>query len=157
MTDETQATVRLTQEDGYRFAVEMERPEWTLTVDEAPPIGGGQGPNPARMMAIAIGHCLSSSLLFCLRKSRVEGARINTTVTATIRRNDRGRWRVGGFSVAVDIGGVDPARQAAVDRCRQLFEDYCIVTESVRTGVPVDITVNVGRTADAATAPAPAA
>jgi uncharacterized OsmC-like protein len=157
VTDEMQATVRLTQEDGYRFAVEMDRPEWALTVDEAPPIGRGEGPNPARMLAVAVGHCLSSSLLFCLRKSRLEGARIHTTVSATIRRNDRGRWRVGGINVVVDIGGVDPARQAAVDRCRQLFEDYCIVTESIRKGVPVDIAVNIGGTADAGPVGAPAA
>ncbi|MDR7519011.1 MAG: OsmC family protein [Armatimonadota bacterium] len=139
-----QATVRLTQEEGYRFAVEMERPRWALTVDEAPPIGRGQGPNPARMLAVAVGHCLSSSLLCCLQKSRVEGARINTEVTVAIRRNDRGRWRVAGLNVVIDVSGVDPARQGAVERCRQLFEDFCIVTESVRHGVPVDVAVRAG-------------
>jgi uncharacterized OsmC-like protein len=153
--DEMQATVRLTQQDGYRFAVEMEQPQWALTVDETPPLGRGEGPNPARMLAVAVGHCLSSSLLFCLQKSRVQGARITTTVTAVIRRNDRGRWRVGGFNVTVDINGVDPAQQGAVERCRHLFEDFCIVTESVRTGVPVEVDVRVAETGGPLTTPPP--
>ncbi|MDR7522984.1 MAG: OsmC family protein [Armatimonadota bacterium] len=151
-----QATVRLTQHEGYRFAVEMEQPHWALTVDEAPPIGRGQGPNPARMLAVAVGHCLSSSLQFCLQKSRVEGARITTEVTASIRRNDRGRWRVAGLNVEIDVSGVDPAQQGSVERCRQLFEDFCIVTESVRHGVPVDVAVRVGEAGDAPTARPPA-
>jgi uncharacterized OsmC-like protein len=141
--EELQAVVRLTQEDGYRFAVEMDRPEWALTVDEAPPLGRGAGPNPARLLAVAVGHCLSSSLLFCLRKARVEGARIRTAVTATIRRNEHGRWRVSGLQVAMAVDGVAPAQQGAVQRCRQVFEDYCIVTESVRSGVPVDVLLRV--------------
>lgn len=153
--EEAQATVRLTQKDGYRFAVEMERPQWALTVDEAPPIGRGEGPNPARMLAVAVGHCLSSSLLFCLQKSRVEGTRITAAVTATIRRNDCGRWRVSGIDVTIDVSGVAPGQQAAVERCRQRFEDYCIVTESVRNGVPVDVAVRVDETGDAPTVPAP--
>ncbi len=141
--DELQATVRLTQEEGYRFAVEMDRPEWALVVDEAPPLGQGAGPNPARLLAVAVGHCLASSLLFCLRKARVAGARVRAVVTAAIRRNARGRWRVSGLQVALVVDGVDPAQQGAVGRCQQVFEDYCIVTESVRHGVPVDVALEV--------------
>ncbi|MCL6551611.1 MAG: OsmC family protein [Firmicutes bacterium] len=141
MTDATQATVRLVQRHRYRFDAVMDRPEWTIAVDEPPPLGDGQGPNAARLLATAVGHCLSASLLFCLERARVPEAQIATTVTATVQRNARGRWRIARLTVALTVAGLDGAHLAALERCRGLFEDYCTVTESVRAGIPVDVTV----------------
>src|SRR5579875_3280979 len=114
MSDVTRAEIRLTQLDRYRFAVRMERPEWTLTVDEPPPVGEGAGPNPARLIATAIGHCLSSSLLYCLERARVQGVRLETSVDVEVRRNDRGRWRISGVRAKIDVQGLDPSQRAAL-------------------------------------------
>ncbi|MDQ7828455.1 MAG: OsmC family protein [Armatimonadota bacterium] len=141
--DRLQAQVRLAQEDRYRFSVAMDHPAWRLTVDEAPPLGTGAGPNPARPVATAVGHCLASSLQHCLERARVEGARLAVTVDVDIRRNARGRWRIGRILAGLDISGVSPAQRAAVERCRHLFEEFCIVTASVRQGIPVDVAVRV--------------
>jgi uncharacterized OsmC-like protein len=144
MSDVTRAEIRLTQLDRYRFAVRMERPEWTLTVDEPPPVGEGAGPNPARLIATAIGHCLSSSLLYCLERARVQGVRLETSVDVEVRRNDRGRWRISGVRAKIDVQGLDPSQRAALARCRSIFEDYCIATASVRQGIPVEVEVRAG-------------
>lgn len=144
MSEETvEATVRLTQQARYRFLVEMDRPQWTFTVDEPPPLGEGAGPNPARLVATAIGHCLSSSLLYCLERARAEGAHLETTVHVELRRNDRGRWRISGVRATVDVRSLPPLARAALERCRSIFEDYCIVTASVRQGIPVETVVTV--------------
>jgi len=142
VSEAMRAHVALRPEGGYRFRVEMDRPEWTLVVDEPPPLGEGAGPNPARLVATALGHCLASSLRYCLERARVAG-QVSAEVEVEVRRNDRGRWRIARAQAQLDLSGVDPAQRPAVDRCLQLFEDFCIVTASVRQGIPVDVRVRV--------------
>ena len=56
--------------------------------------------------------------------------------------NEQGRFRVSGIDVDLSpkltVG--DAARLA---RCEALFEDFCVVTQSVREGI--DVKVNVSR------------
>ena len=66
---------------------------------------------------------------------------LRTTVAGTLVRNERGRLRIGALRVrlAPTVADADRPRLA---RCFELFEDYCVVTDSVRDGV--DIAVEVG-------------
>ncbi len=147
-SEEMRAMVHLRQLDAYKFEVSTDAPEgWTATMDEPPPLGAGAGPNAARMLAFAVGHCLSASLLFCLQKARVPvTSGVEASVQATIRRNERGRWRVVQLRVTIQLPETVKEQQSALERCLPLFEDYCIVTSSVRQGIPVDVTVRVGET-----------
>jgi uncharacterized OsmC-like protein len=132
--------VDLERLDRYRFRVDFGEGVPPLVADESPPLGEGAGPNPARLLAAAVGDCLSASLLFCLGKSKVEVAGVKTRVTGTYVRNERNRLRVGRLDVAIsiDVPGGDPAR---LSKCLELFEDFCVVTASVRKGIPVGVTV----------------
>jgi len=133
--------VGLTLRDGYAFTVDFAAGEGPpLVVDELPPLGEANGPNPARLLAAAVGSCLSASLLFCLRKSRVEVSQLRTTVSGSIVRNERGRLRIGGIRVRL-APEVTAEQRARMGRCLDLFQDFCIVTESVREGITVDVTV----------------
>jgi uncharacterized OsmC-like protein len=133
--------VNLTLRDGYAFNVEFADGEGApLVVDELPPLGEANGPSPARLLAAAVGSCLSASLLFCLRKSRVEVAQLRTTVDGTIERNERGRLRIGGLRVRL-APDVTAEQRERMGRCLDLFQDFCIVTESVRDGIAVDVEV----------------
>ncbi len=136
-----QFTVDLTLRDGYAFNVEFaDGGGPPLVVDELPPLGEANGPNPARLLAAAIGSCLSSSLLFCLRKSRIEVANLRTTVEGAIVRNERGRLRIGSMRVRL-APELTPEQRERMGRCLDLFQDFCIVTESVREGIAVDVEV----------------
>ena len=128
-------TIELQQQQGYDFKVQFggDLPAWDL--DEPPPTGTGRGPNASRALAAAVAHCLSASLLFCLAKSHRSGDGINATATCSFTRNDQGRLRIGGIDVRVTLPTEDTGR------CLELFEDYCVVTESVRRGIPVQVTV----------------
>jgi organic hydroperoxide reductase OsmC/OhrA len=141
MSAAEQFTVAMTLRDGYSFTVDFADGEGPpLIVDELPPLGEARGPNPARLLAAAIGSCLSASLLFCLRKSRLDVSGLRTTVDGTLVRNDRGRLRIGAIRVRL-APELAPEQRERMGRCLQLFEDFCTVTESVRNGINVDVEV----------------
>lgn len=138
--------VALTLRDGYAFTVDFPEGEGApLVVDELPPLGEANGPNPSRLLAAAVGSCLSASLLYCLRKSRVEVSQLRTTVEGTIVRNDHGRLRIGGLRVRL-TPEVTAEQRERMGRCLDLFQDFCTVTESIRQGIPVDVEVAVENT-----------
>lgn len=112
----------------------------SLLIDEPEPLGSSLGPNASRLLGAAVGYCLSASLLFCLQKARLEVGQITTMVTGTYRRNERGRKRVGKLAVQIALDLTDPHPQR-LKRCLDIFEDYCVVTASVRKGIEITVTV----------------
>ena len=112
-----------------------------LVVDEPPPLGTETGPNPARLLGAAVGSCLGASLLFCLRRSHVDVTDLRTTVEGTMIRNEHGRLRIGSLRVSI-VPTVAEADRARLGRCMGLFEDFCVVTESVRAGIDVEVEVS---------------
>jgi uncharacterized OsmC-like protein len=145
--------VTLTRDDGYRFRVDFgDGSGATLLLDEPEPLGEGAGPNAARVLAAAVGNCLSASLLFCLEKARVDVSALRTRVTGSIERNERGRLRLGALDVRIEpeLGDAPPAR---IERCLEIFEDFCTVTASVRGGLEVEVEVAAPTLATAAGTP----
>lgn len=134
-------SVDLTHQGGYAFtAYYGAGGPPPLDVDELPPLGKGLGPNPSRLLATAVGHCLGASLLHCLRKQRIEPNGLAVTIEGDLDRNDRGRLRIGSLRVVL-APEVTEEERARMSRCTELFEDFCVVTESVRKGIPVAVTV----------------
>lgn len=141
MADEHSFTIRLEQERDYQFRVTFDSPGMqTLLLDEPAPLGANAGPNAARLVAAAVANCLSASLLFATRKFKEDAGSVTTTATATIGRNDKGRMRIAGIDVQIQLG-VAAAALPHLQRSAAQFEDFCIVTQSIRQGVPVQVRV----------------
>ena len=111
-----------------------------LLFDEPGPLSRNRAPNPVAVLGAAVGDCLATSLAFCLRKSRVGLHDLTAHVTTHVTRNDKGRVRISGIDVELAPAIAD-ADRAKLARCEQLFENFCIVTESVRQGIPVTVSV----------------
>jgi organic hydroperoxide reductase OsmC/OhrA len=137
-------TVRLDLEDGYRFRVDFGDGLPALVMDEPVPLGAGSGPNASAVLGAAVGNCLSASLLYCLRKARIDVEDLRTEVEVTFARNPRGRLRVGALRVELhpQVAASDEGR---LGRCLALFEDFCVVTDSVRHGIDVEADVVPGK------------
>lgn len=132
--------VRLKQEADYRFGLEFGGDIPVLYGDEPPPLGKASGPSPSQLLASAVGNCLSNSLLFALRKFKQKPEPIHTEVEATIDRNAENRFRVLGIAVRLNVG-VPGETLEHLDRVLAQFEEFCTVTQSVRQGIPVTVSV----------------
>jgi uncharacterized OsmC-like protein len=139
-TGTEQFRVTLSRRHGYEFLADFHEPRVPeLTFDERPPLGQGRGPSASRVLAAAVGNCLSASLVHCLERARVPVTDVNATVEGELTRNAQGRLRVKSLQVKLEPRvGVEPER---LERCLGLFEDFCTVTQSVRDGIDVDVEV----------------
>lgn len=134
-------SIELQQQADYRFEVHFDNPAVPpLVTDEAAPLGGDEGPNPSRLLATAVANCLSASLLFAMRKFKNEPGPLRTTATATVGRNADKRLRVLGMAVEIHLG-VPAAGLSMLDRILAQFEEFCVVTQSVRSSIPVTLRV----------------
>jgi uncharacterized OsmC-like protein len=141
MSDRHQFTLHLEQVRDFEYRVRFDWPDVPdLLLDEPAPLGRQSGPNAARLIAAGIANCLSASLLFCLQKSHNTPDGVSATVTGSIERNDQGRLRLAGIDVDLKLAGI-PADRSRLARCFSLFEDYCVVTQAVRDGIPVSVRV----------------
>ena len=142
MSETRDYTVDLRFVRGYEFVATFRDPEGLppIVFDEPAPLGEGSGPNAAAVLAAAIGNCLAGSFAFCLRKARVEPIDLTAAVVARVARNEQGRFRISGIDVEL-APQVLAADQGRLERCERLFEDFCIVTESVRRGIPVNVKI----------------
>lgn len=141
MNDEHVFEVSLQQTGDYEFRVRFDGtgiPD--LLTDETAPLGGDAGPNPSRLLAAAVANCLSASLLFALRKYKNAPGPLTGEAHCTLTRNEHGRWRVTHIAVDVNLSDATGVLEH-LDRALAQFEDFCIVTESVRQGIAVDVRV----------------
>ena len=141
MADERPFTLDLTLQQGYEATVRFGNGTVPgLTLDEPAPLGTGKGPDPSSILGAAIAGCLSSSLSFCLRKSRVDLRGLTVHVAGVHGKNEKGRLRVTRLEVTIVPTVAVPDRDR-LGRCEELFEDFCVVTEAVRHGIEVDVRV----------------
>jgi uncharacterized OsmC-like protein len=139
--EEGRFEVTIDQQDRYRFGVDFQIPGVDiLVVDEPQPLGGGEGPGPTRMLAASVGCCLAMSLLFCLDRSRIPVMGMHVRVAGVTARNDAGRLRIPRLEVTLEphVAEADIPR---LKRCLDVFEDYCTVSGSVRTGIEMAVDV----------------
>jgi len=133
--------LHLEQVEDFEFKVRFDWPEATdLLLDEPAPLGSQAGPNAARLIAAGVANCLSASLLFCLQKSRNIPDGVSASVTGSIGRNDKGRLRLVGIDVDLKLAGI-PEDRSRLENCFHLFEDYCVVTQALRDGIPIGVRV----------------
>ena len=138
---ESSFSIELAQLEDYRFEVRFDNPKVPpLITDEEAPLGSDAGPNPARMLAAAVANCLSASLLFAMRKFKNAPQPLRAVAHVTKGRNEQNRMRI--TAIAVDIHlGVMAAEVSMLERILGQFEEFCTVTQSIRSAVPVTVRV----------------
>lgn len=141
MSEEARFTLTLEHLEDYEFKVKFDKKILDdMLVDEPPPLGGLAGPNPSRLLAVSAANCLSASLLYCVSRDDVPPGSVTTEATVTIVRNEKKRLRVGRIDVSLQMSE-ELSGAKKVNRCMNLFEDFCVVTDSIRNGIPIGVEV----------------
>ena len=139
---DTEFTTTLDQVKDYQFTVSLDKESHgKLTMDEPPPIGTDKGPNASRVLSSALGHCLTSSLISRLQRSRIVLRQVTTNVHTTLAGNDADRLRVHGIRVDINVDPLNKQDRERMKQCLEFFEDFCVVTQSVRKGINVEVAV----------------
>lgn len=123
---------------NYKFKVDFGSFGEMMT-DEPEPLGSGEGPNPSRLLAAATANCLAASLMFAIRKYKGDPGKVTATVKGHLERVE-GRWRVTSMDVELRLGN-SAVNIEKLDRVLAQFEDFCVVTQSVRSGIEVNVRV----------------
>ena len=133
--------IELVQLSDYRFEARFDDPGIpVLLTDEVAPLGGNAGPNPMRLLAVAVANCLAASLLFAMRKFKNDPGPLRAVATVQMARNPQNRLRVGRIAVDLHLG-TGASEITMLDRVLGQFEEFCAVTQSVRLAFPVDVRV----------------
>ena len=141
MSDNDSIRLVLEQEGPYAFRIEFDGTSLeALHTDEPAPLGAGAGPNPSALLLAGVANCLSASLLFALRKFKNAPGPIRAEIAGRRERNADGRWRIPRADVTITLSD-KAADLGNFERVMAQFEEFCIVTQSVREGIAVDVTV----------------
>ncbi|HSQ07330.1 MAG TPA: OsmC family protein [Chromatiaceae bacterium] len=139
--EEGRFTIHLEQLEDYQINVRFDwKKAADLLMDEPPPLGEAAGPNASRLLAAAAANCMTASLLYCLAKDAPPAHSIRTEASCVLVRNEKKRARIGRMEVKLRVSD-ELARSARFGRCKDLFEDFCVVSSSIRQGIPISVQV----------------
>lgn len=138
MSESSSFTVHLKLLSGYKFEIDF-GDAGQIVSDEPAPLGGGEGPSPSGLLAAAVANCLAASLMFAVRKFKEDPGQVSAEVRGELERQD-GRLRIGKLHVELKLG-VEAAALPHLERALSQFENFCVVTQSVRHGIDVSVAV----------------
>jgi len=133
--------IQVEQLDGYEFRARFDKEQYdTLLLDEPEPLGRDVAPNAARILAAAVGNCLAASLVFCAQRAGAKVEGVISRVHVELVRNEKRRLRIGRIDVKLEprVSG----QLEGFEKCLGSFEDFCVVTQSVREGLNVNVSVD---------------
>ncbi|MHA1607365.1 MAG: OsmC family protein [Candidatus Freyarchaeota archaeon] len=114
-----------------------------IVLDEPPEMGGTDtGPCPVHLLAASIASCLLASYIYCAKKARVKlkGAKVKARAESEWVK---GAMRVKEVHVNLELNPAGGVSRKRAELCVKVFRNFCIVTESVIKGIPVNVEVNI--------------
>ena len=135
-------TIELAQRADCCFEARFDNPALpTLVTDEPRPLGADSGPDPARLLGTAVANCLAASLLFALRKFRIDMEPLRAAATVAVRRNAQNRLRIGRISVDLHLERAEPAKANSCAACSTSSKSSASWRRACRAGIPIDVRV----------------
>ncbi|MFX0069913.1 MAG: OsmC family protein [Candidatus Hermodarchaeota archaeon] len=109
-----------------------------------------KGPDAAELLAMAILSCLNASFIFCLQKRNLSVEDLEARAEVSFKKIERGYVRIKKIDVKIVPKSNDPLVIKRVNQCikkmkneNMFFEESCIITESVRQGIEVNVDIEL--------------
>ena len=100
------------------------------------------GPNPSKLLALSVLGCLAASFAFCLQKKNFSLSDIEGKAVITSKRNEKGFWRLKKIDIKLNPKIDNPKMRKRADQCLKFFEQFCIISESVREGIEINVNLD---------------
>jgi len=134
--------IKLEEEMTYRCDLGKMRME-DLFIDETHNKYSDKiGPTPSSLLALSVLSCLAASFTFCLKKKGFTLKELEGKAEVVIRRNEKGFWRVKAIDINIIPKIDDPNMLKRADKCMKFFKQYCIISESLRAGMEVNVKIH---------------
>ncbi|MHA1378857.1 MAG: OsmC family protein [Candidatus Helarchaeota archaeon] len=143
----TEAFLTWTSNLGFEAKVERNENFPNIIIDEPQRFhGDDRGPSSLEYLCVGIGGCMGTSLVYCLKRFKATFSKLSVRATAEIHHVPPNRMlRVTALHVKFGITP-DPPTQDNIDNikeCYEHFAKYCVVTQSVKQGIPFDIKMDI--------------
>ncbi|MGV9173528.1 MAG: OsmC family protein [Promethearchaeia archaeon] len=107
--------------------------------------GTNKGPSPVEYFLLGIGGCMASTFVFCCQKNEIEIHDISITIDGQLtHREDRENLlqfqKIEGYIMFIPKHGEQ--NKQAIKQCINDFQKYCVVSNSLRQGIPLSVNVN---------------
>ncbi len=119
----------------------------TIVIDEPQQFhGDDRGPSSIEYLCVGIGGCMGTSLVYCLKRFKATFSKLAVKAAAEIHHVPPNRMlRVTALHVNFTITP-NPATDDNIENikeCYEHFAKYCVVTQSVKQGIPFDIKLKI--------------
>lgn len=112
-----------------------------LNVDEPISFHGTDfGPSAVEYLLIGIGGCLGTTFIYCLQKNNIELEAFEVVVDGKLSHTGpKMRLRLVNVDVDLNFTPKEASSDVEINRCMKEFTEYCIVTNSIANGLPINI------------------
>ncbi|MFX1379979.1 MAG: OsmC family protein [Promethearchaeota archaeon] len=100
------------------------------------------GPNPSRLLALSVLGCMGASFAFCLQKKNFSLSDFEGKAFITSKRNEQGFWRIKKIDIHLNPKIENQEMRKRADQCQKFFEQFCIISESLREGIEINTNFN---------------
>ncbi len=138
--------IELDWKKGVAFTAKAR--QFTLQLDEPEAFHGADtGPSSAEYLGTAIGGCLGTSFAYCAQHVDLAIEALKVTVDVELHHEGgdasggKGPLRIAGIKADMAVTLKDGEDADVLDLCIESFKKYCVVTQSVMRGIPVDVKI----------------
>ena len=112
-----------------------------INVDEPASFHGTDlGPSAVEYLLIGIGGCLGTTFIFCLQKNNIELETFEVVVDGNVSHTGpKNRLRLENVDVDLKFTPKEASSDFEINRCVKEFTQYCLVTNSIANGLPINV------------------